>query len=223
MLKKTTTAIAMLATLVLTSVATSAAIIDLFDDGVPGGNWKRTIDTIQVKEQGRLKTRSMQPGGGERFSGYKADRWKVVYTENFAISMNYNVEPPSVTGSRRAGIGFRFVPSGDIDEVRILVEQTRTQLRVWYQVTDGEQQITRKAVINATRGQLKVRYRANADRLDILIDGEVVKQIDDFLDDVNVGTGEMRVEVGAFRTGRVMWDWNDLWLDRVIINGAVVD
>lgn len=215
----------MCAVLALATIATAAVRTDQFNDGSPSPLWRRDVDVIKMRENGRLQFRSSVAQGGEHASLYEARGWQFDYTRNFTINVQYRLRPGQVTGGRYAVVAMVLETSGEADEVVIGVRRDAGGLKAFIEITLENDVVVYQDEVPITRSQakLQVKYRADPDRLDVLVGGDLVLRIHDLLDGVNVGNGRAKLSLAAGRRGNQFWGWNDVWLDKFKITGNIID
>ena len=213
------------AVLGLATIATAAMRTDNFNNGTPAPLWRKQVDVIKVRENGRLQFRSNVTQAGEHGTLYESRGWKFDYTRNYTINLQYRLRPGQVTGNRQAAVGMIVEPSGgEVDEIVVIVQRDAGGLAVVVEISDEDDPILERRVpISTSQGMLQVRYRASADRLDVLIDGAVVTRVFNVLIGLNTGNGRAELYIGAGRRGNQFWGWNDVWLDKFKITGRIFD
>ena len=211
--------------LALATIATAAVRTDQFADGSPSPLWRRDVDVIKMRENGRLQFRSSAAQGGEHASFYEARGWQFDYTRNFTINVQYRLRPGQVAGGRYAAVAMVLETSGEADEVVIGVRRDAGGLKAFIEIRLENDVIVYEDETSITKSQakLQVKYRADPDRLDVLVGGDLVLRIHDLLDGVNVGNGRAKLSLAAGRRGNQFWGWNDVWLDKFKITGNIID
>lgn len=211
--------------LALATIATAATRTDQFTDGTPSPLWRRDVDVIKMRENGRLQFRSSAAQGGEHASLYEARGWQFDYTSSFTINVQYRLRPGQVTGGRYAAVAMVLETSGEADEVVIGVRRDAGGLWAFIEIRLENDVVVYEDEVPITRSQakLQVKYRADPDRLDVLVGGDVVLRVFDLLDGVNVGNGRAKLSLAAGRRGNQFWGWNDVWLDKFKITGNIID
>jgi len=213
------------AALCFVTIAGAAVRTDQFNNGSPAPLWKREVDVIKMRENGRLQFRSNMPAGGEHASLYEARGWTFDYTQNFTINVQYRLRPGQVTGGRYAVVAMVLEVSGEADEVVIGVKRDAGGLKAFIEITLPNDVIVYEDEVPITRsqGKLQVKYRSSPDRLDVLVGGDLVLRVPNLLDGVNVGNRRAKLSLAAGRRGNQFWGWNDVWLDRFKITGRIFD
>jgi len=212
---------------VMWSGAVGAAVIkDNFNDGMFDDQWSVERDVVKVRESGgRLRFKSDTPAAGERTTLYASNGWQFRAERTWSISMDYFIRPDAVTGSQWVAVGMGLAADTGADEIEIsaYVRQEAGQLLLVVEVeVNNEIETDIEEPIEADTGTLKVRYDRAANRFDVLIDGEALVTINDFIEDQSIML-PTDVAIGAARKGFVPWDYNDVWLDNFTLRGVVIE
>jgi hypothetical protein len=230
---KTSMAIAVMAVVLasISAVVKGDTLRDNFNDNSSGSLWKTEVDTINIREnKGRIESQSKTSESGDHESAFVANNWKFDYTQDYSISILYNIIVGPVDGPREAGVGIRITPSGSVDEYSVRMMETSNGLVVHYELwRDGVLEFSKRKSVPSLfyRGRLNVSYSAKRNNLVISISGFRQFRIRNFIDDIEMtGDGLAEVALVATRSSprkNVRWNWRELWMDDFRLRGVIAE